>query len=168
MPPVYLVKFRQLRLPIVSAHWAIFIPYSTVRPIQGPPGPGILYHARSEWTSCFPFLSGSQFEPIPGYNLAASRNLFDYYALNDVDLSDEDVSASCRYISAHRNFNFMGRNCQEWVKEVLDNLIQRGLLDSMVSEEIKGEGYISISERCDDCARNSSSILCNKCQRRGS
>src|SRR5436190_12649678 len=125
MPPVYLAKFRQHHLPIVSAHWAIFLPYSSTRPDQGPPGLGTLCHAKKEWIGCFPFVSGTLFEAMSNYNLSTSRQLFDYYALNDVDLSIDDVVASCQYVSTYRNFNFAGRNCQEWVKEVLESLIYR-------------------------------------------
>ena len=167
MPPVYLAKFRQHHLPIASAHWAIFLPSSSTRPEQGPPGLGILCHAKKEWTSCFPFVSGTLFESIPNFNLAKSRQLFDYYHLNDVNLSIEDVIASCERVSTYRNFNFAGRNCQEWVKEVLEDLIDRELLDPSVLDEMRGEGFVSISEKCDDCINNSSSF-CNKCRRRGS
>lgn len=165
MPPVYLLKFRQYHLPLLMAHWAIFLPYSSTRPSNQPPGPGILYHASSEWNSCFPLLIGTRFEALPGYNPSTSSQLFDYFAFNGVDLSNDDVSASCTNISAHRNFTFVNQNCQEWVKEVVKNLINRGLLVAGALEEMRGEGYVSMGERCDDCMRNNSSSLCNKCRR---
>src|SRR5271167_3151545 len=126
MPPVYLLKLRQFPLPVLTAHWGIFLPDSSTTPSQQPPGPGTLYHASAEWKNCFPLLIGTRFGTV-NFDPSVSPLLFDYYAFNDVDLKKDDVSASCINVSTRRNFTLVNRNCQEWVKEVVEHLIEREL-----------------------------------------
>ena len=161
MPPVFLVKFRQHHLPLNFAHWGIFLP--TV-PYQGLPTWGVLYHARKHYTSCFPLQRDTEYERILNYNLSQSNSLWDAYPLTNVDLTDTQIAFACSQVSQNRVFNFIRQNCQEWVKEVIRCLVQVGLVNGGVFEEISLQGWVTLDENCGDCVR--SSLPCNRCRRR--
>lgn len=161
MPPVFLVKFPNL--PLLSpetAHWAILLP--TVPYIAGQlPRWGVLYHARKRGF-CFPLSPNTEYERIEQFDLSGPNiNIWDYYELCTVDLTDAEINVACLYVSNPRPFNLVTRNCQDWVKEVLQCLVNGGRMHEQWLQVISGQGWVTLNENCVHCL-GSSLCRCRK------
>ena len=168
MPSIYLAKFRQVPYFGAAAHWAIFVPDANTGYRNGIPTSGVLFHALSQWLNCLQLLDiggGSTFyDRQPNCDLSACPTLFDCYCLQSTNVSDDAIiDAACVYVSRNRGFNFMARNCQEWVKEVIRHLIYWSCIPETVLGEMEQNGYVTLHETCVHCSQNSSSSLYCRC-----
>jgi|SRR5271170_5317292 len=162
MPQIYLARFRQRPFGVASAHWALFLPKSFDP--NGCPLQGALFHARKEWNNS----QGSQPCTIqgkanyglePDFLLLSSPSLLDSHCLKDTEVTPAQMSQACTYISQDRSFNLITRNCQEWVKDVIDYLVAHGVITDAVYGEMDARGYKTLKEESVDkslsmCARS--------------
>jgi hypothetical protein len=157
MPSIYLAKFRQAPYIGVAAHWGIFVPYeSSPQPIDGTPGVGKLFHASMTWERCLElhlFSPGATYWEIrEGYDLQSSRALLSCIRLDSTNVSDAQVSAACTYVSGNRPFHYLTQNCQDWVKDVIAQLVVKKCLNASVFEYMELQGYKSL--RDSDCIKS--------------
>jgi len=167
MPQIYLAKFRQRPLGIASAHWALFLPESF--DTNGGPIQGALFHARKELSNT----QGSQrctiqgeanYSLEPEFLLLSSPGLLDSYCLKDTNVTKEQLAQACTYISQDRSFNLITRNCQEWVKDVIDYLVVHRIINDAVYREMESRGYKTLKE---ETADKSLSICASSRRRQG-
>jgi len=163
MPQIYLARFRQRPLGMAFAHWALFLPENfdeTGRPVEG-----YLFHARKEWSNT----QGEQRCTVQGlanfglerdFDLFASPNLLDHHCLKDTDVTSAQLNEACQRVSLNHSFNLITRNCQEWVKDVIDHLVAEEVIGEAVYRERESRGYKTLKEVC----RHKSSSLCTKCR----
>jgi hypothetical protein len=163
MPQMYLARFRQGPFAIASAHWALFLPESVDQ--NGTPV-GFLFHARKQWID----LQGEQNCTVQGtanysletdFCLSMCPSLLDQHCLIDSNVTAEQLNDACQYISLDRKFNLVTRNCQEWVKDVIDHLVAQNVISEAVYLEMESRGYKTLIEVC----KHRSSSLCTRCRR---
>jgi hypothetical protein len=166
MHSLYIIKFRQPPYIGASAHWGLFVP-DPKSPSDdfGTPFWGTLFHATPLKGKCLT-LTGqdmTRFEFQEYFHLSASPSLSSCLGLDNIEIGSAQVSAACFSVSQNRQFTYISRNCQEWVKEVLKHLIAKGYASEDVFEQIRLQGYVTLGEtRCGKCAKSSSSSLkCN-------
>ena len=156
MPPVFLLKFHNhpFRSP-ETAHWAILLP--TVPYNAGElPSWGVLYHARKRgFCCCFPLSSNTEYERIDHFDLSRENDIFDRYELSTVNLTNAEIDVACQWVSNPRTFNLVTRNCQDWVKEVLQCLVNGGLMHGQWLQEISRQGWVTLNEKCTNCVISS-------------
>lgn len=165
MPQLYLVKFRQPPYVGVSAHWGIFLSQSDSLYNAAKPSTGYLYHASSQWTDCLNlcvFVSEPRDTPYERkqYNLSNAPSLSDWWPVRNADLQDYEVHDACRLVSESRGFNILTKNCQEWVKEVIQFLVQKEQIDRKVISDMELQGYVTLGESCKRCCAKSLSSSC--------
>jgi len=163
MPQIYLARFRQKPLGIASAHWAIFLPQSVDS--NGIPIHGTLFHARKHLNDvegdqkCI-FRGRAEFEPQANFHLFTSPRLLDQFCLNGSDVTAEQLTDACQRVSLDREFNLITRNCQEWVKDVIDHLVAQKVISENVYKEMRDRNYKTVMEVC----RHSNSSFCLQCR----
>ena len=80
--------------------------------------------------------------------------------MRDADLHDYEVHDACRQVSESRGFNILTKNCQEWVKEVIQFLVQKEQIDRKVISDMELQGYVTLGESCKRCCARSLSVSC--------
>jgi hypothetical protein len=165
MPQLYLLKFRQPPYVGVSAHWGLFLSYSDSLCNAMKPSTGYLYHATSQWTDCLNlhlFMSEPRETPYErkSYDLSNVSSLFDWWPVRDVDINDYEVHNACCQVSENRGFNVLTKNCQEWVKEVIQFLVREERIDRRVISDMELQGYVTLGESCKRCCAKSLSVSC--------
>jgi hypothetical protein len=58
-------------------------------------------------------------------------------------LTHQDMMSICTKISTNRMFNTLTNNCQEWVKQVLSELVNSGNLSELSLDELKDDNEIT-------------------------
>jgi hypothetical protein len=164
MPPLYLVKFRQLILGTL-AHWGIFVPCeSSPEPTDGFPAVGYLYHASKAWERCHELhlcnTGATYYEACP-FDLRKSKTLLSFFRLHDTDVEHADVYNACTQVSQNRTFHYISQNCQDWVKDVIAHLVDEEKLSESVFEEMELQGYRTLKDsECVRCCQKSSFCWC--------
>jgi hypothetical protein len=70
------------------------------------------------------------------------------------------VHDACRRVSENRGFNILTKNCQEWVKEVIQILVREQRIDKRVVSDMELQGYVTLGESCKRCCAKSLSVSC--------
>jgi hypothetical protein len=164
MPQIYLARFRQPPFAVASAHWAIFLPEAhTTFDSSGIPTRGSLFHARKDWINAQePLVCSVQglthYECRDEFPLHTSPILLDCHCLKDTDVTAAQLAHACTQTSEDRSFNYFTRNCQQWVKEVIDYLVTHDVVSVAVYAEMESRGYKTLKEESVDkslslCAR---------------
>ena len=160
------MKFRQLPYLGVAAHWGIFLSDSDC-PYIDKPDNGTLFHATSQWTDCLNLhLLASQPRDTPherNYynNLYKFPSLSDYWLLANTEVNDVELSDACRKVSISRGLNILTTNCQEWVKEVIQFLVNNGRINGNALLDMELHGFVTLSESYKRCCSKSSSLSCS-------
>jgi len=166
MHSLYVAKISQPPYIGASAHWGLFVPDPKSPSDKfGTPYWGTFFHATPQKGNCLA-LTGydmTQFEYITSFRLSGYPSISSSLGLDNVNVGSAEVSAACFSVSQNRQFTYIDRNCQEWVKEVLKHLISTGHASDAVFEQMRLQGYVTLGEtRCGKCAKSSSSSLkCN-------
>lgn len=161
MSQIYLARFRHRPLSIAFAHWALFLPTSeNDKPLEG-----LLFHARKEWDNTHgeqrcTIQGSANFSLEPGFRLLASPGLLDYHCLKDTNVTPAQLNDACQHVSLDRRFNLITRNCQEWVKDVIDHLVEKDIITTTVYREMELKDYKTLKEQTLD----KSSSLCARCR----
>src|SRR5271170_8235972 len=149
MPPLYLVKFDQFNIES-WAHWGIFLPDDGSAYDQyGVPYWGTLYHASKPCNgggSCSSIMADTQFHATHR-PLAGSLGVISVIQLRNTEIRPESVQRACHLATENRRFNMITGNCQEWVKEVIQTLINDTRLPVEVLEQMRYYGYTTLAER---------------------
>ena len=168
--PLYLFKFRQLSQvePDSIAHWGIYHPNNGHgSPVEnGFPVTGDLFHARGHFDStsqCFTKCNlPTQYAGPEYYDLRYNKRPFDWYPVAGTDhLTSTHLNAACHWVTQQRAFDIYKNNCQRWVQQVLDYLVQTKQLPNSILEDIKDHGYTTMKQRCGHCMQ--SSFPCLRC-----
>lgn len=168
--PLYLFKFRQISPiePDYMAHWGIYYPNSGQGAPEenGFPVTGSLFHARRHFDSasqCFTNCSlPTEYGGPEYYDLRYQKRPFDRYAVAGTDnLTPALLNAACLWVTQERAFDIYNNNCQRWVKQVFDYLVQNKQLPKSVLQDIENHGYTTMKQRCGHCMK--SSIPCLRC-----
>jgi len=168
--PLYLFKFHQASQaePNYIAHWGIYYPNNGQGAPEenGFPITGSLFHARGHFDStsqCFfrcdlPTEYGG---PEP-YDLRYNKRPFDRYPVVGTDhLTPAQLNAACLWVTQQRAFDVYNNNCQWWVKQVFDYLVQTKQLPNSVLQDMENHGYTTLKQRCEHCVQ--CSFPCWKC-----
>ena len=161
MPPVWLAKFNQAPWLDSTRHWALFVAFEPAgNDNHGIPRSGTLFHASQH---CYVVgglcaTSPTVYGKKSAFELSNSKTLASATCLDETDVSEEQVDEACQSVSLNRSFNLVTRNCQEWVKEVLQQLIRENLIPEKVLDQMKLAGFKTTNERSVETS-NRSSIL---------
>lgn len=147
--PIWLTMFRQLTPYDCTAHWGIFIPDGTGRNCYGIPYNGTLYHASSAHCNICTLVFSPDDNTLyrkHSFLLADSPSRRKTIELENTAISEDVLDRACLEVSNGRPFNIT-RNCQEWVKEVMLNLMRSGQIPYAVLEEMERHGFTTLRER---------------------
>jgi hypothetical protein len=116
-------------------HWGIYVDYKEGNPSQ------MFYHADKTSLTNISTLYKSK----PWTWLNNNDNKVDYLVLVGYSskLTHENMDDICCKISKDRIFNTLTNNCQEWVKNVLFELVNTGNLSRLSLEELKSNNEIT-------------------------
>lgn len=135
MPTLYLLRFKANPiLPKRSGHWALFLPDEEAS------SKGLIYTVRKRG-----FKSKKTQFSLHEFNLQSPK-LESCCSIPEIDISPYKLSAACHDITKNRPFHLIKSNCQHWVQEVIENLINRiqTVDDVDVFDKIKRSGYFPI------------------------
>ena len=164
MAPIFLVQFRQGPLCDASAHWGLFLPHTNSTTDRfGTPYWGSLFHAGTDETcSNANQQSMTQFHYEQSFQLAGRHSLLRCTQLDGTAVTDAQLHSACQTVTLHRHFNHITDNCQNWVREVLDNLVDTEHISDEVFKQMRKAGYVPLGEtRCGRCAKSSLSLKCS-------
>ena len=157
MPQIHLAKFNNpIYLPATD-HWCIFLEDETAgNNRHGIPISGILFHAAKNCSSgnglCC--INNTIYEKRK-FSLSKSKSLQSSLKLNDANATEEQIDHACLRVSNKRSFNLVNKNCQEWVIEVLTDLMGQNLVPNDVLQKMKLEGYSTLAESSQDSSFSS-------------
>jgi hypothetical protein len=159
MAPIWLAKFNQAPWLDSTAHWGIFVAFEPAgNDNHGIPKTGTLFHASQRCVvvggSCA--TSPTVYRQNPEFELSSSETLASTLCLEDTDVSVGQVDKACESVSLNRPFNLVTRNCQDWVKEVLQQMISENLIPQKVFLQMKAAGFETMSERSTESSNRSS------------
>ena len=90
---------------------------------------------------------GTQWELWKSFKLSDSKSLLDWFCFDDTEVSDVIVYSACEHVSQHRQFTVVTRNCQEWVKEVITHLVEKGHAPKTVLKQMKLQGFVTLKNK---------------------
>jgi hypothetical protein len=143
--------FRQKTTHDCAAHWGIFLPAEWEDQYNRVPYFGTLYHASAfQCNTCTLVCSpnnNNTFYRNEKFSLASSQSMLKAVAMQNTAISEEALDVACTTVSDCRPFNMTTRNCQEWVKEVMEYLVRNGQIPNAVLNEMKQHGFKTLTER---------------------
>jgi hypothetical protein len=153
MAPIWLAKFNQPPWLDSTMHWGIFVAFEPAGDDNHDiPKTGTLFHISQHCDG----VSGSCTSSLEIYHktdqfeLSNSKKLASAKRLEDTDVSIEQIDKVCQRVSLNRPFNLVTRNCQEWVKEVLEEMVGENLIPEKVFHQMEKDGFQTMSERSTD------------------
>ena len=168
--PLYLFKFRQASQaePNSIAHWGIYYPNNGQGTPEenGFPITGSLFHARGHFDSAsqcfFKCDLPTQYGGPEPYDLRYNKRPFDRYEVTGTEyLTQAQLNTACLWVTQQRAFDIYNNNCQRWVKQLFDYLVQTKQLPNSVLKDLENHGYTTLKQRCEHCVQ--SSFPCWKC-----
>jgi hypothetical protein len=161
MRQIHLVKFKNRFCPPVTDHWCIFLQDETAgNNAHGIPISGTLFHAAKNCSGGNGLCCINNTVYMKGeVLLSESESLRSSLELTGAKATEEQVDHACLRVSQNRSFNLVTRNCQEWVIEVLKDLIGQNLVPSNALQQMKLEGYSTLAETCQDSSFKSLSWI---------
>ena|SRR5437762_8221162 len=115
MPTLQLLIFKSCPIAPKIAHWALFLPQYDGSPF------GILYSVKKTgFVSRNTQLSLLNLNPQDEYE----SDIQSMIAIPELDVQPYNVAMICRQVSEGRHFNLITQNCQHFICEVLNELLQ--------------------------------------------
>lgn len=143
---LYVLKFDQPPFGDASTHWALFLPDETVgKNKDGIPISGTLFHAHINCSGACAFKE-AQYRQFSGFKLSVSPSLRSALGLDCPGVTTDHLDKACQKVSAKGTFNLVTRNCQEWVKEVLAELVIQELIPKSVFKQMQRGGFKTLKE----------------------
>jgi hypothetical protein len=146
---IYLVKFAQPPFRDASTHWAIFLPNESAGNDKDDiPKCGHLFHVSKDGNGCcICLLQGTHYKQNEDFALSGRHSLRSTLKLDCVGAITVDyVDKVCQKVCKGRGFNFINKNCQEWVKDVLRELVKSEKLPKEVFRKMKRHGFKTLTE----------------------
>jgi Family of unknown function (DUF6540) len=161
MVAIHLLKFKQMGGYDTTTHWGIFL--SNTRSSIGDctlPAIGTLFHAQGDCLACLGSCSGrissqTEFQQHDNFCPSNSPTLISWHRLSNTDVDNVTVAESCDLVTQDRNWNLLTSNCQVWVLQVMDDLVEKGHVAGTVVEEMSRNGYSTITQRAVDSTTKS-------------
>lgn len=136
MSAIYIIAFNRkicqdfipsIPVPTFVEHWGILVEYKGESNFQ------ILYHA--DKTNTTNFQTSYEEEPYSRLNNRVDLDVLIGYST--IRFSQGQMTEICNNVTNNRKFNTLTNNCQEWVKEVLKELVRNGHLFPLCFKELE-------------------------------
>jgi hypothetical protein len=121
--------------PQSTAHWALYLTDDV-----STDGKGRLYHIVKLDMAREPEFRDEAFCPSASQTLRGA-----IVVANDTDLTEEELRETCADVSKHRKYDPLQNNCQNWVTDVLQDLVYDGRIRQEDVDILPKRGFAPIS-----------------------
>jgi len=137
----HLTKMLIIRVPTQIEHWGIYIKYNDKDHSQ------FIYHADkqsiTDYNTKFLYKEWSKDGDLLKKDRANKVDARELVGYSSYKLTHEEMINICTEVSKNRVFNTIINNCQEWVKTVLSELIDKGYLSKSSLDDFISENKIT-------------------------
>lgn len=113
MPTLRFLVFKMAMLPDAFAHWALFVPNE-----EGS-AEGVLFEVQKRGV----FMRKTQFHYREFDCCASGAELRDNISIPEISVGLVMLNFACHAVTKNRPFHLRSRNCQHWVFEVIEYLV---------------------------------------------